>query len=138
MDEHSFFRFVPEKAISFLAPTCGVLAEAKGRPPALAEAMSDKDLKVYHVRNLKTGQETYISERDFDAAPEASGRNWERLPPPATTASWLLTGQEAAEVGLADALVRNRDELAKRYGLANCTSSSPPASISPWSSLTGG
>ena len=29
-----------------------------------------------------------------------------------------LTGQEAADVGLANALVRNRDELARRYGLS--------------------
>ena len=67
MDEHSLFHFVPQKAISFLAPALRSLAEAKGRPPALAEAMADKDLKVYHVRNLKTGQETYISQRDLDA-----------------------------------------------------------------------
>ena len=88
MDEHSFFRFVPEKLISFLAPRLRALAEAKGRPPALAEAISDKDLRVYHVRNLKTGQETYISERDFKANPE-EWKKLERLPPPATTGSWL-------------------------------------------------
>ena len=102
--------------------------------------MSDKDLKVFHVRNLKTGQETYISERDFDAAAQDE---WEKLGEVAASGKdrfLALTGQEAAEVGLADALIDNRDELARRYGLelTNCTSSSPPASISPWSFSTGG
>ena len=39
MGEDSFFRFVPQKAISYLAPALRSLAEAKGRPPALAEAI---------------------------------------------------------------------------------------------------
>ncbi len=51
-----------EKIISALKAALRSLAEAKHRPPALAEAISDKDLKVFHVRNLKTGQETYISD----------------------------------------------------------------------------
>ena len=92
------------------------LAEAKGRPPALAEAMADKDLKVYHVRNLQTGQETYISERELNAKPD----QWKNLGAVAASGNdrfLALTGQEAADVGLANALVGNRHELAKRYGL---------------------
>ena len=37
------FSFIPQKMISYLAPALRSLAEAKGRPPALAEAMADKD-----------------------------------------------------------------------------------------------
>ena len=117
MGEESLFRLAPEKMISFLAPALRSLAEAKGRPPALAEAMSDKDLKVYYVRNAKTGQATYISQRDFNAA--AKGE-WEKLGEVAASGGGRfmgLTGEEAAKVGLADALIDNRDKLAKRYGL---------------------
>ena len=124
--------------ISFLTAALRSLAQAKGRPPALAEAMADKDLKVYHVRNVKTGQETYISERDFNAKPG----EWKKLGEVAASGNdrfLALTGQEAAEVGLADALIAQP----RRTGQAiraepNCTSSSPPASISPWSFSTGG
>ena len=117
MDEHAFFQFVPQKEISFLAPALRSLAEAKGRPPALAQAMSDKDLKVYHVRDLKTGRKDYISKRDFDAAPAGE---WERLEEVASSGDdrfLALTGSEAAKVGLANALVDNRGELARRFGV---------------------
>ncbi len=121
MDEHSFFHFVPEKLISYLAPHLRALAEAKGRPPALAEAMSDKDLKVYHVRNLKTGQETYISQRELDAKPD----DWKNLGAVAASGKdasgngrfLALPGKDAVEVGLANGLAGSREELAQRYGL---------------------
>jgi membrane-bound serine protease (ClpP class) len=117
MDERSFFHFVPQKAISFLGPALRSLAQAKHRPAALAEAMSDKDLKVFHVRNLKTGEKTYISEREFNAA--AKGE-WEKLGEVAASGDdrfLALTGEDADKVGLADALVSDRHELARRYGL---------------------
>ena len=117
MGEDSFFHFVPQKAISYLAPRLRSLAEAKHRPPALAEAMADKDLRVVHVRDLKTGQVTYISLDDYDAAPKGT---WDKLDEVAKSGKdrfLALTGREAADVGLAGALVDNRDELARRYGL---------------------
>ena len=76
----------PQKAISYLAPALRNLAEAKGRPPALAEAMANKDLQVFHVRNQKTGQETYIPSASSTHS-RTSGRNWERFPLPAKTDS---------------------------------------------------
>lgn len=118
MGEESLFKLAPQKMISFLAPSLRALAQAKGRPPALAEAMSDKDLKVYHVRNLKTGQETYISERDLSAKPD----DWKNLGAVAASGNdrfLALTGKEAAEVGLADALIAQRGELERRYGLSD-------------------
>jgi len=122
LDENMLFQYVPEKAISFLAPALRSLAEAKGRPTALAEAMADKNLKVFRVRDKKTGQTTYISERDLDRDLSVDPDKWEK-PPRWVTASGndrflALTGSEATEVGLANALINSRDELAKRYGLS--------------------
>ncbi len=116
MGKDSLFQLAPQKMISYLAPALRSLAEAKHRPPALAEAMSDKDLKVYHVRNLKTGLETYISERDLKAKPD-DWKNLGAVPASGNDRFLALTGREAAEVGLADALIGNREELAKRYSL---------------------
>jgi membrane-bound serine protease (ClpP class) len=111
------WRLAPQKEISFLAPALRSLAEAKGRPPALAEALSDKDLKVYHVRDLKDGRTTYISDREFNAAEKGK---WEKLGEVAHSGNdrFLgLTGEEAVEVGFADALIDSRGALADRFGL---------------------
>ena len=116
MGEFGLFEHAPEKIVSYLTDLLRSLAEAKGRPPALAEAMADKNLKVYHVRNLKTGQETYISQRDLDAQP-GDWQNLGAVPASGDGRFLALTGKEAVEMGLADALIRSRDELAKRYGL---------------------
>ncbi len=118
LGEFAIFEHAPEKIVSYLTDALRSLAEAKGRPPALAEAMADRNLKVFHVRNRKTRQETYISERDFDAAAKDE---WEKLEAVADSGDnrfLALTGRKAADVGLADALVGNRDELARRYGLS--------------------
>jgi membrane-bound serine protease (ClpP class) len=117
LGKDSLFRLAPAKMVSYLTSFLRSLAEAKGRPPALAEAMADKDLKVFQVRDVKTGKETYISERDLNSNPD----KWEKKPK-AVAASGdgrflALTGLEAVEVKLADALVGSRDELRERYGL---------------------
>jgi len=117
MGEDSLFRLAPEKMVSYLTDFLRGLAAAKGRPPALAEAMADKDLKVHHVRNVKTGQETYISERDLKGKP-GEWKDLGTVPASGEGRFLALTGQEAADLGLADALIGNRDELRKRYGLS--------------------
>ena len=114
-DEQSF-KFVPEKLLSGFADELRGLAQAKHRPPALAEAIADKNLKVIHVRNLKDGQETYISDREFKANPD----DWKKLGEVAQSGDdrfLTLTGTEAKDCGIASALVDDREELAKRYGL---------------------
>ena len=79
--------------------------------------MSDKDLKVYHVRNRRPARRPIFPSATSTPQRRASGKNWKRLPTPAKDRFLALTGKEAAKVGLADALIDNRDELAKRYGL---------------------
>ncbi|MGO9108246.1 MAG: NfeD family protein [Thermoguttaceae bacterium] len=116
ISEFGLFEHAPEKIVSYLTDVLRSLAEAKERPPALAEAMADRNLKVYHVRNLKTGQETYISRRELDAKP-GEWQNLGAVPASGEGRFLAFTGQEAAKVGLADALISNRDELKRRYRL---------------------
>ena len=86
LDDNSRFRFIPQKSITFSPPKSHALAKAKNRPEALAAAMVDKDLKVFHVKDRQTGQTTYISASDFNAAERGKWEKLARLPPPAMTA----------------------------------------------------
>lgn len=120
-DEKSFFHFVPEKLLSAFKSELRSLAQAKGRPIALAQAIADKEMRVFHVVSLKpkAGQpvlDTYISEREFNDNPG----EWNRIGEIASSGKGqflTLTGIEAEKCGLANFLVANREELAKHYGL---------------------
>ena len=112
------FRYAPEKARSALVSQVRTLAASKGRPPALAEAMVDMDLAVYRVRNKKTGAETFMSEAEINSA--ANSADLEKLKPifEAREKHFLtLNGNQAVELQLAQALVKNREELKAHYRL---------------------
>ncbi len=72
-DANSQFRFAPEKIVSHLAQEVRGLAAAKGRPPALAEAMVDKNLQVFRVKDKKTGEITCKSKPEIDGKSRAMG-----------------------------------------------------------------
>ncbi len=115
-DENSQFKFAPEKIVSHLAQEVRGLAAAKGRPPALAEAMVDKNLQVFRVKDKKTGEETCKSKPEIEANPE----QWEIIAPIAESGHERfleLRGRQAVEVGLAQGLAESRDELKERYKL---------------------
>ncbi len=97
---------------------CADLATAKGRPPALAEAMVDANLAVYRVVNKESGQTTYMSQHEIDASEKPAA--WERGPLvlESREGSFLeVNGARAVELQLAAATVDNRDELARRYAV---------------------
>jgi membrane-bound serine protease (ClpP class) len=117
-DENSQFRFAPEKIISDLAQRVRALAAGKGRPPALAEAMVDKNLQVFRVKNINTGEVTCKSKREIDA--EAHPDQWEIIAPIAESGHdrfLELNGRRAVEVGLAQGLADSRENLKERYKL---------------------
>lgn len=74
--EDALFRHAPEKLVSDLAVQVRSLAAAKGRPPALCEAMVNKGLEVFEVTNHKTGQKTFMSEPELRAAQDR--QDWEQ------------------------------------------------------------
>ncbi len=118
MAEDFLFRHAPEKIRTDLARQMRDLAEARGRPPALAEAMVDMDLVVYHVKNKKTGDETYMSEAEIETLDNPD--DWEKGKPVLETREGHfleVNGRRAVELGLAEATVAGRDELSRRYGL---------------------
>jgi membrane-bound serine protease (ClpP class) len=128
--EDALFRHAPEKIRSDLARRVRDLAEAKGRPPALAEAMVDMDLVVFHVRNTTTGDETFMSEQEIESSddPEA----WEKIKPVlASREKHFLTvnGVQALELQLAQSNAQDRQELIRHYQLGDNLLILQPSSV---------
>jgi membrane-bound serine protease (ClpP class) len=116
-DEAGLFRYASAKIVSDLAPKVRGLAAAKGRPPTLAEAMIDKSLQVFQVKNKQTGEVTCMSQRELEAeAPE----QWEKIAPVLESGNdrfLELSGERAVQLGLAQGLAASREDLIKRYQL---------------------
>lgn len=127
LGEDNAFRYVPEKERSPLIRLVRDLAEATGRPPALAEAMVDMDLVVFHVRNRTTGQETFLSDKEIAASDDP--QQWEKIKPVFESREkqfLTVNGERAVELTLANGLAESRDDVQQRYGL-----SKPPLVLVP-------
>lgn len=110
------FEHVPEKVLSVIRSTMHTLAEKKGRPTALAEAMADKDLVAYRVTNKDNGRVWYMTEAEIQAS------NGEWVQGPAVREAdkdHLLTvnGRRAHELKLAEPPVQDFDQLKERLGI---------------------
>lgn len=114
--EDALFRHAPEKIRSDLARRVRDLAEAKGRAPALAEAMVDMDLLVYHVRHAESGEERLLSDKEIAALADAEQWKKGRTVLESGNKQFLeVNGKTAVELKLAQAVVASRDELRSRY-----------------------
>ena len=114
--EGGAFDRADEKVLSVMRQELRFLAEAKGRPPAICEAMADKDLEVYQVTNAETGREWFLTDAEIHAA----GNRWNRGPlvPESRKDNLLTVGAERAhELKLARPPVADRDELKQRLGI---------------------
>ncbi len=116
MGEDFLFHHAPEKVRSHLAQEVRGLAEAKGRPPALAEAMVDMSLIVYRVRHKESGEIRFMA--DHEIRDEDTPDDWEKIAPvPESREDHFLevSGTRAVEVQLANGNARDREELKSRY-----------------------
>ena len=112
------FRHASEKFRSDLVRSVRDLAEASGRPPALAEAMVDADAVVHRYENKQTGQTRYLTEADAAGLDEPD--RWTQGPMVSESREGLfleVNGRRAAQLGLADAVVDGLDALKQRYGI---------------------
>ncbi len=118
LGENKLFRHAPEKDRSDVVAVMRELAEAKGRPPALAEAMVDKDTVVYQWTHAATEEKAYMSAADVKALPDAD--QWQQGPMVRASREGLfldVNGREALDLGLAQALAEDREALKRRYGI---------------------
>ena len=72
LDQDFMFRYAPEKYKSDLVQRLRGLAMAKGRPPALAEAMVDMDVEVFRFRNKSNGSIAFFSELEHTNRPDSA------------------------------------------------------------------
>ena len=110
------FERAPEKILSVLRQELRNLAEAKGRPPAVCEAMADKDLIVYEATNAETGRVWYMTEDEI----HASAGEWVKgAAVPESRENNLLTvnGRRAHDLKLAEPPVADLDDLKQRLGI---------------------
>lgn len=117
LKEGGQFERAPEKILSPLRAALKMLAEKKGRPVALCEAMADRQLKVFQVTNRDNGRVWFMSEAEI----QASAGEWTQGPQVREANGELLLtvdGVRAHEVKLAERPAHDVQELKIRLGLA--------------------
>jgi membrane-bound serine protease (ClpP class) len=128
--EDALFRHAPEKIRSDLARRVRDLAEAKGRPPAIAEAMVDMDLVVYEVRNSSTGEETFMADHEIETAEDPAV--WEKGQPIIESREkhfLTVNGKRAVELNLAESNASTRGEIEEKYDIAGGLMILKPTSV---------
>ena len=114
----ALFRHAPEKIRSDLCCRVRDLAIAKGRPPALAEAMVDMDLVVYRVVNKETGEVAFMSDPELESSDNPA--LWEKGPQVLESREdrfLEVNGDRAVELRLASGIAEERDELLQSFQL---------------------
>ncbi len=112
--EEFAWRLIEPKIESYLSRDARDLAESKGRPADLAEAMVDKEVLVY--RRPKEGVE---GEFEFTAARTDEeikpDEPWELIPETGPERFLTVSGQRAKELEIAQGFASSVDELAKEF-----------------------
>lgn len=123
----SLFRYAEEKIRTHVASQLRDLAEARGRPPALAEAMVNMDLVVYQVTNRQTGEQTFMSDDEIEASQDPQA--WEKGRPVLESREkhfLEVNGRRAIELQLAEGNAQDRSDLIAILGLTE-----PPIVLEP-------
>ena len=110
------FEKVPAKILTLVKAMLAELAEKKNRPPALAEAMSDAEQKVYRVTHPENGRVWYMS----DARIREDNVQWIKGPMVAETddrTALIVYGKRAHELLLAEPPVEDFEDLKQRLGI---------------------
>ncbi len=116
MREGGQFERAPEKIVGHLRETLAALAEKKGRPKALAEAMADKDLKVFQVRHSDSDRVWFMSDEEI----HISNGEWikGRLVPESKEENLLtVNGRRAHELKIAEVPVEDWVDMRQRMGI---------------------
>jgi membrane-bound serine protease (ClpP class) len=112
------FRFAPAKVFSVLVRQARDIAESKGRPPDLAEAMIDKDVLVYRRLDPQGRPEFQTRRVNPDQEPEATlDGGWQLVPESGKERFLTLSGVRALELGIAQANADSLEDLNQLIGL---------------------
>ena len=103
------FRLIEPKVESYLSSEARALAQSKGRSPALAESMVDKDVLVYTRISEDTGAAEFTTVRsDARELPEPP---WEAVPEAGAERFLTLNGARAKQLGIAQRFATTRTEV---------------------------
>ena len=110
------WRLIEPKIESYLSRDARDLAESKGRPPHLAEAMVDKDVLVY--RNVVGEGEEAKTEFQSVRADAVNKPNppWKLVTESGPERFLTLSGQRSVALEMAQGNINDRDGLAKEFG----------------------
>lgn len=106
----SAFQYVEEKERSPVVSKIRTLADAKGRPAALAEAMVDKDITVFSAKHVQDGRTAFFTNKEWESLEDQD--QWQQGPPvlEARENHFLtVSGTRAVELGLAEGTSRSLD-----------------------------
>jgi membrane-bound serine protease (ClpP class) len=109
------WRLIEPKIESYLSRDARDLAQSKGRPADLAEAMVDKDVLVYIRPNpdIENGKPQFTAVRsDSVLKPDAP---WRLVPESGAERFLTLSGQRAVELGMAQGAESTREEAATSF-----------------------
>jgi membrane-bound serine protease (ClpP class) len=112
------FEHAPEKILSRLSSRMRELAEAGQRPAGLAEAMVDRSVEVFQVRDRQQDQLRLMTAAEMQA--EGPESRWELigLVLESRTGSFLtVTGRRAAQLGLIQGLAADESAWWDMYGV---------------------
>lgn len=108
------FRYTEAKSRSVLAQKVRDTARATGRPIALAEKMTDKDMVVFRAVHKTDGTVRYISDKEWESMEDTD--QWEQGKPIREAGKemfFTVNGARAVELGMADQIIEDESELAE-------------------------
>lgn len=116
MAEDFLFRHAPEKIRSDLVRRARDLAVAKGRPPALAEAMIDMNVEVFETVHAETGERRWLTEDEIRATGEADKWQSKKLVLESRKDLFLeVNGRRAVELELATISLSRRQDVRQYF-----------------------
>lgn len=116
------FEHAEEKVVSFLAVAVRELADASDRPGALAEAMVDRNLKVFSAVKKESGKKVYLTEEQTeDPLIQQSHDIGAAVPESGDNRFLTVAGKRAAELGLAEGIFDNEAAMMKELQIVKVT-----------------
>jgi membrane-bound serine protease (ClpP class) len=113
------FEHAEEKIVSYLSSAIDEIAEAKGRPGALAQAMVDRSLKVISATDKATGETRYLTNLQAeDAKVQARYNLGPEIVETGQNRFLTVSGNRAVELGLAEGVFTSEDNLLQALTIA--------------------
>ncbi len=114
------FQHAEEKIVSYLSSAINELAESKGRPGALAQAMVDRSIKVFVAKDKQTGGKHYLTQlqtqdaellKRYEVGPEVVETGENRF--------LTVNGNRALELDLAEGVFESEAALRGALNIAS-------------------